>query len=199
MVQPEVQTGEGEAPTLEEAAAVVAADEQPVAPGPNEDETVYTLGPEDVIHVLVWKDETLTRTVTVRPDGKISLPLIGELQAAGLTPKDLSLSIRSGLQKYYKEQPEVSVIVTEINSVSVFILGQVALPGKHLLRRETTVLQMLSLAGGFREYADTKRIILLRREGSTETRIPINYKKLVSGESPDDNLILKSGDTLIVP
>ena len=163
------------------------------------DSPAYLLGPEDVVQVLVWKDETLTRTVMVRPDGKIALPLVGEVQAAGLTPAELANGVKKSLQKYYKELPEVSVIVTEINSVSIFVLGEVAIPGKHILRREITFLQALSLAGGFKEYADTGKILLLRREGNIETRMRINYKDLVSGKSPDDNLTLKAGDTIIVP
>ena len=163
------------------------------------DSPAYVLGPEDVVQVLVWKDETLTRTIMVRPDGKIALPLVGEVQAGGLTPAELANGVKKSLQKYYKELPEVSVIVTEINSVAIFVLGEVAIPGKHILRRETTFLQALSLAGGFKEYADTGNILLLRREGNIETRIRINYKDLVNGKSPDDNLPLKAGDTIIVP
>ena len=177
--------------------------EDPVEDSPTADvainATPYVLGPEDVVQVLVWKDDALTRTVMIRPDGKISLPLVGELQASGLTPGALASSVKQGLQKYYKEQPEVSVIVSEINSFSFFVLGEVNLPGKHILRRETTLLQALSLAGGFKQYADTKNILLLRKEGAIERRIKINYRDLISGKSYDGNLSLKSGDTIIVP
>ncbi len=163
------------------------------------DSPAYVLGPEDVIQVVVWKDDSLTRTVIIRPDGKISLPLVGEVHAAQLTPGELANEVRKSLKKYYLEQPEVSIIVMEINSLSFFVLGEVVIPGKHILRRETTVLQALSLVGGFKEYADTKNILLLRREGSIEKRIKINYKNLVSGANQEDNLFLKAGDTLIVP
>jgi polysaccharide export outer membrane protein len=148
---------------------------------------------------VVWKDESLTRTVVIRPDGNISLPLLGEVHAAGQRPAALASEIKNSLQKYYKDQPEVTVIVTEINSFSFFVLGEVVLPGKHVLRRETTLLQALSLVGGFKEYADTKRILLLRKEGSEEKRININYKNLINGKNPEDNLLLKAGDTIIVP
>ncbi|MEK7702804.1 MAG: polysaccharide biosynthesis/export family protein [Nitrospirota bacterium] len=185
--------------TLATAAAPSVATSTPSEPLSDYDSITYVLGPEDVVQVLVWKDETLTRTVMVRPDGKISLPLVGELVASGLTPSQLSGSVRDALRKYYKEQPEVSVIVTEINSFSVFVLGQVVIPGKHVLRRETTMLQMLSLAGGFKEYANTKKILLLRREGGFETRVLVNYKRLITGDNPEENLILKPGDTIIVP
>jgi polysaccharide export outer membrane protein len=187
-----------------------AVEEEPLQEEPvanesvaNEDTLInspsYLLGPEDIIQVVVWKDDSLTRTVMIRPDGKISLPLIGEVHAAGLTPGDLASGVKNSLQKYYKDQPEVSVIVTEINSFSFFILGEVAIPGKHILRRETTLLQALSLVGGFKEYADTKHILLLRKQGSEEKRININYKTLISGKNPEDNLLLKAGDTIIVP
>ncbi|MEK7703072.1 MAG: polysaccharide biosynthesis/export family protein [Nitrospirota bacterium] len=186
-------------PPIVTATASLTQASSPLAAISQEESLTYILGPEDMVQVLVWKDEALTRTVMIRPDGKISLPLVGELQAAGLTPNQLSNNVRAALKKYYKEQPEVSTIVTEINSFSVFVLGQVVIPGKHILRRETTVLQILSLAGGFKEYANTKKILLLRRHDSVETRILINYKNLVSGEGPDENLMLQSGDTIIVP
>ncbi len=159
----------------------------------------YLLGPEDIIQVVVWKDESLTRTVVIRPDGKISLPLLGEVHAAGLRPAALASEIKNSLQRYYKDIPEVAVIVTEINSFSFFVLGEVVVPGKHLLRRETTLLQALSLVGGFKEYADTKHLLLLRKEGSEEKRININYKNIINGKNPEDNLLLKAGDTIIVP
>jgi len=159
----------------------------------------YRLGAEDVIQVVVWKDDALTRTVTIRPDGKISLPLVGEMQAADLTPRELADGVKKGILKFYKDAPEVSVIVLEINSFSFFVLGEVTLPGKHILRRETTLLQAFSIAGGFKEYADTGNIILLRREGATEKRFEINYKKIIREKNPEDNLLVQAGDTLIVP
>jgi len=173
-------------------ASLVLVQEKPIA-------AAYVLGPEDVIQVLVWKDDSLTRTVMIRPDGKVSLPLVGEVQAAGLTPAQLANGVKKRLEKYYKEQPEVSVIVTEINSFAFFVLGEVNLPGKHILRRETTLLQAFSISGGFKQYADTKNIVLLRKEGSAEKRISINYKNLVSGKNSEENLLLRAGDTLIVP
>ncbi len=161
--------------------------------------SVYLLGPEDVIQVLVWKDENLTQTVTIRPDGKIALPLIGEVQASGLTPGQLANEVRTSLEKYYTEKPEVSVIVTEINSYSVFVLGEIIHPGRQILRTDTTLLQALSIAGGFKEYADTEEILLLRREGALEKRIHVNYKDLISGRNSEENLLLRPGDTIVVP
>ena len=158
----------------------------------------YVLGAEDLLEILVWKNEALSRTVSIRPDGKISLPIIGDLQAAGLTAAQLRDSIKDHLQEY-KETPEVSVIVREVNSLSVFILGEVAHPGKLQLRSETTLLQALSLSGGFTQYADPDNILLLRREGGGETRIRVRYKDIVNGRNPDGNVLLHRGDTILVP
>lgn len=158
----------------------------------------YILGAEDVIEVLVWRNEALSRTVSIRPDGKISLPIIGDLQAAGLTATELRDSIKEHLQEY-KETPEVSVIIREVNSLAVFIMGEVARPGKLQLRSETTLLQALSLSGGFTQYADPNNILLLRRERGGETRIRVRYKDIISGKNPDGNLLLRRGDTILVP
>lgn len=158
----------------------------------------YILGAEDLIEILVWRNEALSRTVSIRPDGKISLPIIGDLQAAGLTATQLRDSIKEHLQEY-KETPEVSVIIREVNSLAVFILGEVARPGKLQLRSETTLLQALSLSGGFTQYADPDNILLLRREKGAETRIRVRYKDIISGRNPDGNVLLRRGDTILVP
>lgn len=176
-----------------------AAENMPEGNGPalssSED---FVLGAEDVIEILVWKNEALSRQVFVRPDGKISLPIIGDLQAAGLTPTQLRDSIKQRLQEY-KETPEVSVIVREVNSYAVFVLGEVVHPGKLQLRSKTTLLQALSLSGGFTQYADTNRILLLRREGGGEERIRVRYTDIINGKNPDGNLLLQRGDTILVP
>jgi polysaccharide export outer membrane protein len=158
----------------------------------------FLLGPEDVLDVLVWKNQDLSRTVAIRPDGKISLPLIGDVQAAGVTTSQLRDSIKQHL-KEYKETPEVSVILKEINSLSVFIMGEVVKPGKLQLRTEATLLQAITLSGGFTQYANSDKILLLRREGGHETRRRISYKEIVNGKNPEANVILKSGDTIVVP
>lgn len=158
----------------------------------------YILGAEDLVEILVWRNEALSRTVSIRPDGKISLPIIGDLQAAGLTATQLRDSIKDHLQEY-KETPEVSVIIREVNSLAVFIMGEVARPGKLQLRSETTLLQALSLSGGFTQYADSDNILLLRREKGGETRIRVRYKDIVSGRNPDGNILLRRGDTILVP
>jgi len=164
----------------------------------DEDDSDYILGAEDVIEVSVWKSPELSTTVFIRPDGKISLPLIGDLQATGLTPIELRDSIKVFLRKY-KKTPEVSVIVREINSFSIFFVGEVNNPGKINLKSETTLLQALTLVGGLAEFANAKKIVLLRRENGEERRIKINYKDILSGKNPDGNVLLKRGDTILVP
>lgn len=158
----------------------------------------YVLGSEDVLEVLVWKNEGLSRTVSIRPDGKISLPLIGDVPAAGSTPAQVRDSIKERMREY-KETPEVSVIVKEINSLSVFVLGEVLRPGKLQLRSETTLLQAITLSGGFTQYADSDKILVLRREGGQETRMRISYKEIISGKNPAANVVLRRGDTIVVP
>ncbi len=158
----------------------------------------YVFGAEDLIEVLVWKNAELSRTIFVRPDGKISLPLIGDVQAAGLTPSELRNSIKVLLRRY-KKKPEVSVIVQEINSLSVFLVGELAKPGKINLRSETTLLQAITLAGGFTEFADRKKIVLLRKENGRERRFKINYNDILNGKKPEGNVILRRGDTILVP
>lgn len=158
----------------------------------------YVLGPEDILDVSVWKNESLSRVVTIRPDGKISLPLIGDIQAAGLTTSQVRDAIKERL-KDYKETPEVSIIVKEINSLVVFISGEVNRPGKLLLRSDTSILQAIILAGGFTQFASPNKIVLLRRVAGIETRKQINYKDIVSGKRPEEDILLLRGDTIIVP
>lgn len=158
----------------------------------------YILGAEDVIEVLVWKNADLSRTVFIRPDGKVSLPLIGDVQAEGLTPSELRDSIKVLLRRY-KKTPEVSVIVKEINSLSIFLVGEVLQPGKIQLRSETTLLQVITLAGGFTEFANRKKIVLLRKENGRERRFKINYNDILDGTNPEGNVILRRGDTILVP
>jgi len=158
----------------------------------------YTIGAEDVLYIHVWKEETLTRTVPVRMDGKISLPLIQEVTAAGLTP----LQLKEVLMRKFKEfveNPIVSVTVVEANSFKVYVTGLVRSPGVYRLRSETNVVQMISLAGGFTDWANSKKILIVRKEEGREKRIKINYKRIMAGKDLDSNIILKAGDTIIVP
>jgi polysaccharide export outer membrane protein len=160
------------------------------------DSSQYVIGPEDILYIHVWKEENLSRTVPVRIDGKISLPLIDETQAAGMTP----LQLKEILIKRFRDFvdiPNVSVIVMEANSFKVFISGQVRTPGVIRLRSETSILQLIPMAGGFTDWANEKKILAIRKEGGQEKRITINYRRIVDGKDP--NFILKAGDTIIVP
>jgi polysaccharide biosynthesis/export protein len=163
----------------------------------------FLLGPEDVVEVTVWRNQDLSRTVVVRPDGMISLPLIGDVQASGLTAAQVSEKISKRLTEY-KENPSVSVSVKEINSYYVYVVGEVVRPGKYPLKSYATVLQGISLAGGFTQYASKNRLAVMRsvREGSgvdRQLRIPVRYDDLVMGKGEVGNFRLLSGDTIVVP
>jgi polysaccharide biosynthesis/export protein len=156
----------------------------------------YVIGPEDTVHVSVWKEADLTTTLPVRPDGMISLPLLNDVQAAGLTPMDLAASITTKLKKYLAD-PRVTVVVTAINNKRVFVTGEVLHGGSVTLLPGMTVLQALSNAG-FTQFANTKKIYVLRSENGTQQKFPVNYKNLLNG-NVTSNIILKSGDTIVVP
>lgn len=164
---------------------------------------MFTIGPEDILEVVVWRNPDLTREATVRPDGMISLPLIGDVQAQGLTTPQLAKVITDRL-KEYKENPTVSVSVKQVNSYGIYIVGEVAKPAKYQLKANTTVLQAIAIAGGFTEFASKNQIQVVRNrpngDGALhEIRIPVRYSDLVSGKGEPGNFILRSGDTLVVP
>jgi polysaccharide biosynthesis/export protein len=158
----------------------------------------YTIGPEDLLDVTVWNNAGISRTVPVRPDGKISLPLLDDVQAAGLTPKQLKDDLARRLAKYISS-PEVSVIVREIHSLRVAVLGAVNKPGRYDLKSRASVLDALALAGGFSPYAARSKMVILRVEGSTVKRIPCNFDKVVAAEVDPGSFFLQPGDTLVVP
>jgi polysaccharide export outer membrane protein len=158
----------------------------------------YAIGPEDVLNIHVWKEEALSKTVPVRMDGKISLPLIDDIQAAGYTARQLKEILTKKLKEFI-ENPVVSVTVVEANSYKVYVSGQVRTPGVYRLRSETTLLQIIPMAGGFTDWANQKKILVIRKENGKEKRITVNYKKIVKGDNPESNIILKAGDTIIVP
>lgn len=158
----------------------------------------YVIGPQDVLDVDVWKEPELTRQVPVRPDGKISLPLLNDVQAAGLTPAKLADEIGEGLKKYITD-PQVTVIVSAINSQRVYILGEVTRAGAYPLLPGMTVLQALSSAGGFTTFANSKKIYVLRQAKGKQQRFPFNYKNVVSGKDTQENIVLDAGDTIVVP
>jgi polysaccharide biosynthesis/export protein len=158
----------------------------------------YIIGPEDVLDIDVWKQPNLSRTVPVRPDGKISLPLLGDIQAAGVTPTELGISIQKMVQKYVSN-PQVTVIVTAINSQRIYVLGEVNRPGAEQLFPNMTPLQALSAAGGFTQFAKRDQVYVLRREGSNEKRYKFDYKAALRGDPSRHTIILQPGDTLVVP
>ena len=176
-------------------------DAQPSGPavaenGRNTTVEAYRIGPEDILLISVWKNEPLSRTVTVRPDGKISLALLNDIQAAGLTALELRDIVTKRLAEYIPS-PEVSVIVSEVHSFKVSVIGEVVRAGRFDLKSRTTVVDALALAGGFTQFASRSRIVILRPEGPAMTRIPFNYNKLVAGEQ--DTVYLKNGDIVLVP
>jgi polysaccharide export outer membrane protein len=157
----------------------------------------YRMGPEDVLRISVWENKELTLDLVVRPDGKISLPLIQDVTAEGRTAMELAAAIHDRLLAYIKE-PQVSVIVLQVNAPKYFVIGNVARPGTYPLRSETSVLQALSLAGGFTQFASTRNIKLIRNAGGKQDVRRINYNKVIDEEG-EGNYLLKSGDTIVVP
>ncbi len=157
----------------------------------------YVIGPQDVLHVAVWKEADLTATLPVRPDGKISLPLLEDVQASGLTPKQLAASVTEKLKKYIAD-PRVTVVVTEINSKRIYVTGEVLHSGATPMLPNMTVLQALSSAG-LNQFANTKRIYVLRTENGRQRKLPVNYRELVKGERIEQNYLLQPGDTIVVP
>jgi len=158
----------------------------------------YVIGPEDVLYIYVWKEDNLSRSVPVRMDGMISIPLVDDIKAAGLTPLQLKELLLAKLREFV-DTPDVTVIVTEANSYKVYVQGEVRTPGVIRLRTETSLVQVIVLAGGFTDWADKKKITILRKEGGKETRIRVNYKKIIDGDEGAQDIILKSGDIIIVP
>jgi polysaccharide export outer membrane protein len=158
----------------------------------------YVIGSEDVLYIHVWKEESLSKTVSVRMDGMISMPLVDEIQAAGITPLQLKEKLTEKL-KDFVEAPNVTVIVMEANSFKVYVSGQVKNPGVLKLRSETSLAQVISMVGGFSDWANQSKIIIIRKENGKEKRFTVNYKKIVKGKDLSLNILLKPGDTIIVP
>jgi polysaccharide biosynthesis/export protein len=158
----------------------------------------YVIGPEDVLDVAVWNSPEISRTVPVRPDGKISLPLLNDVQAAGLTPMQLREALGTALTNYIPS-PTVSVIVREVHSVKVTVIGEVKTPGRYELKSRSTVLDVLAIAGGLSQYASRSRIVVLRQEGGVTRELPFPYDKFTSKTSGQDNFCIKPGDIVLVP
>ena len=173
-------------------------DDTGTAVTPATTDPAYIIGPEDVIDINVWKEPDMTRNVPVRPDGKISLPLINDVQAAGSTPQQLASTVTEKLRKFLTE-PQVTVIVTQINSQRVFVVGEVLRAGAFPLIPGMTVLQALSSAGGFTTFADVKKIHVMRLVSGKHIELPFNYREVLKGDNPDQNIKLEPGDTVVVP
>ncbi|MGD0568915.1 MAG: polysaccharide biosynthesis/export family protein [Candidatus Sulfotelmatobacter sp.] len=157
----------------------------------------YVIGADDTLHITVWKEPDMSVTLPVRPDGKISIPLLNDVQAAGMTPMQLGASITEKLKKYIAD-PRVTVVVTAMNSQRIYVLGEVTHTGAMALLPHMTVLQVLASAG-FTQFANLKAIYLLRLENGQETKMPFNYKEAIKGRGTQQNIVLKPGDTLVVP
>jgi polysaccharide export outer membrane protein len=181
------------------ALAASAFAQQPSTPQPAA-EADYVIGPEDVLDIAVWGNTDVSRTMPVRPDGKISLPLLNDVQAAGLTPMQLGTTLASALERYISS-PMVSVIVREVHSFKVTVIGEVKTPGRYELHSRTTVLDVLALAGGFSQYAARSRITILRRQGDTVRELPYDFEKVTKSGSKagQDNLCVQPGDIIVVP
>jgi polysaccharide biosynthesis/export protein len=158
----------------------------------------YKIGPQDILRIDVWKEPDISRIVPVRPDGKISLPLLNDVQAAGLTAMQLGEVIGEGFKKFINN-PQVTVTVSEINSRRVYVTGEVTRPGAMPLLPNMTVLQALSTSGGFTQFARIKNIYVLRVIDGKQEKLPFNYKEVSSGQKPEQNYMLKPGDVIVVP
>ncbi|MBA2355196.1 MAG: polysaccharide biosynthesis/export family protein [Acidobacteria bacterium] len=158
----------------------------------------YVIGPDDVLSVLYWRDKETSAEAVVRPDGKITLPLINDIQAAGLTPDQLRASIQKASEQFFQD-PNVSIVVKQVNSRKVYITGQVAKPGPYSLTSRTTVLQLLAQAGGLADFAKKDKVVVMRTESGQTQRYLFNYKDVIEGKRLEQNIELRPGDTVIVP
>ena len=183
--------------TQPSAVAAPAARVAPVA-GAVSPPSDYIIGADDLLSVVFWRDKDMSSDVAVRPDGKISLPLLNDVQAAGLTPTQLRDQLTESAKQYISE-PNVTIVVRQINSRKVFVTGQVQKPGPYVLGGSTTVLQLIATAGGVLEYAHSNKIIVMRTENGRQTSHPFDYKGVISGKNLRQNIELKPGDTVIVP
>jgi polysaccharide export outer membrane protein len=174
------------------------ADDDKVSGVPATTNSNYLIGPEDVLDITVWKEPDVSRVVPVRPDGRISLPLINDVQAAGLSPEQLATALAEKMGKFLNK-PQVTVIVTAINSQRVFVVGEVLRAGAFPLLPGMTVLQALASAGGFTTFADVKKIHVMRMRDGKQAQLAFSYREVLRGEKPEQNVTLEPGDTIVVP
>lgn len=170
--------------------------DKPAAPATTDSE--YKIGPQDILRIDVWKEPDISRTIPVRPDGKITLPLLNDVQASGLTAMQLAASLRDSFSKFLTS-PQVTVTVTEINSRRIYLTGEVTRPGALPLLPNMTVLQALASGGGFTQFARLKNIYVMRTENGKQVKHPFNYKEVVKGNLAEQNILLQPGDVIVVP
>ncbi len=163
-----------------------------------EEDGRYLIGPEDILEIAVWKDPELTKQVVVRPDGRISFPLIGEVEAGRNTVKSLEEKVKKRIRDYVPDAM-VTVMVTQVNSIKIYVIGKVTRPGEYRVGHAVNVMQALSLAGGLSTFADANSILVLRNEKGSQTKILFNYDKVKKGKNLEQNIVLQSGDVLVVP
>src|SRR5580765_3932240 len=175
-----------------------AADARPHVETAASDLPGYRIGPEDVLQVSVWGNDAVSRTAPVRPDGRISLPLLNDVQAAGLTPMELRDELGRRLAEYIPH-PEVAVSVTEVKSFKVSVIGAVVKPGRYELKSRATVIDVLAMAEGFTEFAARSRVVVLRSDGSRTERLPFDYDKVAAGNAGQSNFYVHAGDIVVVP
>lgn len=176
-----------------------ASTTRPAVPGASvATEAGFTIGPEDVLGVLFWRDQEMSADVTVRPDGMITLPLLRDIKAAGLTPDELADRIQEAAREFVTDA-SVTVVVRQMNSRKVFITGEVARPGSYPLASSMTVMQLIAIAGGVTEFAEAKSISIMRLDAGQTKTFKFNYKDVAKGKKREQNLVLKPGDTVVVP
>jgi polysaccharide export outer membrane protein len=159
----------------------------------------YVIGAEDVLSIYVWKEPDMSKTIPVRPDGMISLPLVGEIKAVGYTPVQLQDVLAEAMKKFISD-PQVTVVVEKINSLSFNIVGEIGHPGSFPLTRRMTVLDAIAMAGGFKDFAKTKKVYVLRTTANgTQERLPFNYNDVIKGKNEQQNIVLQPRDTIVVP
>jgi polysaccharide export outer membrane protein len=190
---------QAEAPASIETAGITkpAADVQGIAELASQRDGKYRIGVEDVLLISVWREPDLTREVPVRPDGKISLPLIQDVTAAGKTPAELGQEVQERLREFLSN-PAVTVVVREVNSLKVYLLGEVVRPGPVPLRSEVRLLQAIAMAGGITPFGGRNGVVIYRQSESGEKLLKLSYRDIVQGKKPQDNVILQPGDTVVV-
>lgn len=193
LAQPAAKPAGRPSPAAQKPAATAPTPPPGVPPPPG-----YVIGPEDVLLVLYWREKEMSVETSVRPDGMITLPLLNEVKAAGLTPEQLRQAVEKAAAEFV-EEPSVTVVVKQINSWRVFVTGNVVKAGVYPLTASMTVLQAIAAAGGLNEYADEKGISVIRTEGGQTKRFKFNYKDVRRGQRLDQNIALKPGDTIVVP